>query len=65
MLRPTLLALAMSCAIAYPGYGQQAPMQPSPQATGQTPVPAAAAPAPAKATTPSVSAVPMTEPVSP
>jgi hypothetical protein len=57
MLRFTLLALAMSCAIAYPGYGQQAAPQTPP---AQAP---AAAPAPAKATTPSVSAVPMTTPV--
>ncbi len=66
MLRPTLLALAMSCAIAYPGYGQQAPSQTPPQpqaASGQISTTPAAAPAPAKATTPSVSAVPMTEPV--
>ena len=62
MLRPTLLALAMSCAICSPGYAQMNPMQPAahPQATGQAPAPAAT---PAKATTPSVSAVPMTEPV--
>lgn len=64
MLRPTLLALAMSCAIAYPGYGQATAPQPAPpQATGQAPAPAPATPAPAKATTPSVSAVPLTEPV--
>ena len=64
MLRPTLLALAMSCAIVYPGYGQATAPQPAPpQATGQAPAPAPATPAPAKATTPSVSAVPLTEPV--
>jgi|HubBroStandDraft_2_1064218.scaffolds.fasta_scaffold14349_3 hypothetical protein len=64
MLRPTLLALAISCAIAYPGYGQATAPQPAPpQATGQAPAPAPATPAPAKATTPSVSAVPLTEPV--
>jgi len=54
----------MSCAIAYPGYGQATAPQPAPpQATGQAPAPAPATPAPAKATTPSVSAVPLTEPV--
>lgn len=62
MLRPTLLALAMSCAIAYPGYGQAAAPKPATQQpAGQAPAPAT--PAPASATTPSVSAVPMNEPV--
>ena len=63
MLRPTLLALVASCAIACTGYAQQA----TPQSTPPTPAPAPgatpAAPEAAKATTPSVSAVPMSEPV--
>ncbi|HEY1730173.1 MAG TPA: peptidyl-prolyl cis-trans isomerase [Terriglobales bacterium] len=59
MLRPTLLALAVACAIAYPGYGQGTASQPVPSPAANQ----ASATAPAKATTPSVSAVPMTEPV--
>lgn len=58
MLRPTLLALALSCAIAYPGHGQEASPAPAPsQESTQTPA------TPAKTTTPAVSAVPMSEPV--
>jgi PPIC-type PPIASE domain len=58
MLRPTVLALALSCVIASSGFAQQAPPQPTPPAHEP-----GAAGEPAKATPPSESKVPMTAPV--
>lgn len=59
MRRSTLLALIASCAITCYGYAQQASPQSTPPPANEN----STAPAPAKATTPDVSAVPMTEPV--
>lgn len=60
MLRPTLLALTMSCAMTSIGYAQTTPAQtPPPPAAGQN----TAATEPAKPTTPPASNVPMSEPV--
>jgi hypothetical protein len=58
MLRPKLLALAMSCALSSIVYAQRPAEMPAP-APGQTP----AAAEPAKTTTPPASNVPMSEPV--
>jgi hypothetical protein len=60
MLRPTMLALVISCAITCSSYTQTAaPQQTPPPAAGQNP----AAAEPAKPAAPAVSNVPMTEPV--
>jgi hypothetical protein len=60
MLRPTMLALAMSCAMTCTGYAQTAaPQQTPPPAAGQNP----AAAEPAQPAAPPASNVPMTEPV--
>lgn len=60
MLRPTLLALTMSCAMTSIGYAQMNSAQPAtPPAAGQN----TAATEPAKTTTPPASNVPMSEPV--
>ncbi|HSY11732.1 MAG TPA: peptidyl-prolyl cis-trans isomerase [Verrucomicrobiae bacterium] len=65
MLRSTLLALAVACAISVPGSAQQANPQPtSPPAAGATPADQApAAQQPAKPATPPASNVPMDAPV--
>ena len=64
MLRPTLLVLALTCALAGIGYGQQAPTSTAP-AAGQTANPAEAKTETksAEAKTPAASNVPLTEPV--
>jgi hypothetical protein len=60
MLRPTLLALALTCAVTYNGSAQQGASQTPPPAAGQT---AAAPSEPANASAAPASSVPMSTPV--
>ncbi len=64
MLRPTLLVLAFSCALACTSYGQQpsSTPTPTPSASGQT-APGQPAKTPDAKTTPPASNVPLTTPV--